>query len=124
MMYYKSLKIGCSHNLCPATATTPSINAIACLYTPAYQQNDDIYPESRYGCADDADCWKYGTPASRCIKEGPYHGLCAQGPVTDTSFAATELKRVFAQWSSLNAAKPHIGSDAYSVLDHAKQSKA
>ncbi|KAK5966248.1 hypothetical protein GCK32_005422 [Trichostrongylus colubriformis] len=94
MMYYKSLSIGCSHNLCPATATTPAINAIACLYTPAHQRNKHIYPEGHYGCVDDADCWKYGAPSSRYIAEGSYHGLCSQGTLgttttTITSFSTT-----------------------------------
>ncbi|KAK5986682.1 hypothetical protein GCK32_020375 [Trichostrongylus colubriformis] len=76
MMYYKSVSIGCSYNLCPATVTTPAINAIACLYTPAFQRNERIYPENHYGCIDHDDCWKYGMASSRCIREGPYYGLC------------------------------------------------
>ncbi|KAK5970330.1 hypothetical protein GCK32_021680 [Trichostrongylus colubriformis] len=79
MMYYKSLEIGCSYSLCPATATTPAINAVACLYSVAPEKNERIYPADRYGCVDNADCWKYGTPVSSCIEEGPYRGLCTQG---------------------------------------------
>ncbi|KAK5982430.1 hypothetical protein GCK32_011354, partial [Trichostrongylus colubriformis] len=77
MMYYESMKVGCSHNLCPSTATTPSTNAIACVYNSAPQKNDVIYVPGRYGCINDDDCSKNGTPF-RCIKYGSYRGLCSQ----------------------------------------------
>ncbi|KAK5964507.1 hypothetical protein GCK32_009414 [Trichostrongylus colubriformis] len=77
MMYYKSLKFGCSRNICPSTATTPSMVAIACVYSSAAQRFDQIYIPGRYGCAENDDCTNSGVPF-KCIKDGPYRGLCSQ----------------------------------------------
>nr|AEP82916.1 venom allergen/ancylostoma secreted protein-like 2 isoform 2 [Heligmosomoides bakeri] len=95
MIYYKSTKVGCAYNNCPALTPYPAGQAVVCVFDNKPALNSELYPPAAAGvvtgCTADTSCAAI-TGATCVTTAGPDQGLCnAAGAAfpTDTTPAAT-----------------------------------